>query len=266
MGSNKSKVLALTINTQEYDTWDSLLKDMQDAKMEYARFIVAIDFTLSNRVQSRTMSSKSLHDPSIDHRLNGVSPYQFVLEALVQNIAAFNDIDDIELISFGLSNDLLIENIPGSSLVPCYQAHAKQFNTIPDAKQAIGTTIAPVVYRAIECAIQTHDYHILIILTDGDMEDTGRDAQAIIDASNFPISILVVGIGSGPFDTYTTFDNVLFERRFDNLNFVSLDDMIRSQHSEDMADISRRALLLGPQLFSECPAQHITIRDLLTTS
>lgn len=54
------------------------------------------------------------------------------------------------------------------------------------------------------------DYQILIVLTDGDLTDIGRDAQAIIDASNFSISIIALGIGIGPFTSYSEFDNVLF--------------------------------------------------------
>jgi hypothetical protein len=43
-------------------------------------------------------------------------------------------------------------------------------------------------------------YYILLILTDGDIHDMAKTINAVVDAShNLPLSIVIMGIGRGPF-------------------------------------------------------------------
>lgn len=42
------------------------------------------------------------------------------------------------------------------------------------------------------------------------------DKKAIEEASNYPISIITVGLGDGPFDSMEYFDDFKGKRKFDN--------------------------------------------------
>jgi hypothetical protein len=59
-------------------------------------------------------------------------------------------------------------------------------------KAAIRSASEPVTSR-------NQYYIILLILTDGEIEDMKDSIEAIIDASRLPISIIIVGIGDGNF-------------------------------------------------------------------
>ena len=59
------------------------------------------------------------------------------------------------------------------------------------------------------------NYNILMILTDGQIGDMRETIDALVEASYLPISVIIVGIGNGPFgnmDILDADDNPLFDR------------------------------------------------------
>ena len=87
------------------------------------------------------------------------------------------------------------------------------------------TSFAPVIRKAIDLVKASgNELHVLLIIADGQVSealDCKRETiNAIVEASRVPLSIVIVGVGDGPFDQMETFDDQLPERRFDNLQFV----------------------------------------------
>ena len=94
-----------------------------------------------------------------------------------------------------------------------------------------------MINKAVEivCSGIRKEYHILVIITDGQVTETDQDetARSIVNASNYPLSIIVIGgnqntlyfkltisiyqVGDGPWDEMETYDDELPERRFDNV-------------------------------------------------
>lgn len=83
------------------------------------------------------------------------------------------------------------------------------------------TSFAPIIYEAMDVVQSLGKYHVLVIIADGMMDDVSNTVNAIVAASYHPLSIVMVGIGDGPWSQMEEFDDELPQRQFDNFQFTS---------------------------------------------
>jgi len=50
-------------------------------------------------------------------------------------------------------------------------------------------------------------YHILLILTDGEIHDMRQTKEMLVDASNMPLSVIIVGVGGADFGKMEELDS-----------------------------------------------------------
>ncbi|KAM0016353.1 putative copine [Helianthus debilis subsp. tardiflorus] len=97
------------------------------------------------------------------------------------------------------------------------------------------TSFAPVIEKAMTIVEESGgQYHVLVIIADVQVTrsvDTGRGqlspqeqktVDAIVEASKLPLSIVLVGVGDGPWDTMKEFDDNIPSRSFDNFQVYQL--------------------------------------------
>ncbi|KAJ0878716.1 putative copine, von Willebrand factor A-like domain superfamily [Helianthus annuus] len=100
---------------------------------------------------------------------------------------------------------------------------------LPHLKLAGPTSFAPVIEKAMTIVEESGgQYHVLVIIADVQVTrsvDTGRGqlspqeqktVDAIVEASKLPLSIVLVGVGDGPWDTMKEFNDNIPSRSFDN--------------------------------------------------
>jgi E3 ubiquitin-protein ligase RGLG len=127
------------------------------------------------------------------------------------------------------------------------------------------TSFAPLIRESIKIVKQTRSYHILIIIADGQVTPDSEwckaeteTRNAIVEASNYPLSIIVVGVGDGEdgWKRMNEFDDELPERKFDNFQFVDFYSTINSG-TPQFADVNFSLAAL-----MEIPEQYQMIKKL----
>lgn len=228
----KSEFAQLSSNAikDRFTTIHQVQAALREAGLESSNLIVGVDFTQSNESQGRrtfnnlnlhTLFSKEKDFPIIYGSLN---PYETAISILGRTLNDFDDDKIIDAFGFGDSSTGDKRVFPLSD-APCvgFTEVVRAYQHAAQRVQLSGpTSFVPLIERAIEIVKATKSYHILVIIADGAVTNVAANARAIARASEFPLSIVMVGVGDGPWDTMTNFDDNIPKRRFDNFQFVDL--------------------------------------------
>ncbi|MBA0592226.1 hypothetical protein Gorai_009210, partial [Gossypium raimondii] len=106
------------------------------------------------------------------------------------------------------------------------------------------TSFAPIINASIDIVEGSNgQYHVLVIIADGQVTrnpDVPRGrlspqeqetVDSIVAASHYPLSIILIGVGDGPWDSMQQFDDNIPHRAFDNFQFVDF-TKIMSENTE----------------------------------
>ena len=219
-----------TFIKDRFYSYDELEQGLRKAGLESCQLIIGIDFTKSNTWQGGHpfYAKNNLH--SLEPYPN---PYHQVLEIMCRSLSAFDDDGLIPAYGFGdtkTTNKFVFSFLSDSfgQEIPCVRLEgvlAMYNKIIHDINSGFiqmsgPTTFAPLIYKAIDIVKVSGQYHILLIICDGAVDDKRETINAIIAASNYPLSIVCIGVGKGPWKVMEEFDDAIVGRKFDNFQFV----------------------------------------------
>ncbi|OQR88002.1 copine-like protein [Achlya hypogyna] len=240
----------------QYETYEELQQALRTSGLESSNLILAIDYTESNTWTGKdTFEGRCLHE--IDPTEQRWNPYQSVIRIIGKTLEAFDDDKAIPAFGFGDSttgHHACFPFLPNGQACNGFGQVLDRYNQItPHLTLAGPTNFAPVIREAIRIVREHRSYHILVIIADGQVVCKKETTEAIVAASKFPISIIMVGVGDGPWDMMQAFDDQIPARRFDNFQFVEYNKMLRHNLQNPEVGFATAALM-------EIPDQYLTLR------
>ncbi|KAE8912219.1 hypothetical protein PF005_g5390 [Phytophthora fragariae] len=241
-----------------YSSVEEVQQALRQVGLQSSDLIIAVDFTESNLWKGKdTFEGRSLHYLDKTGRVS--NPYQTVISAITRVFELFDDDDSIPAYGYGghPQRDVAERYFPfvdgrGCELDEVLQQYFAIASTMELNSSA---SFVPVIHETIKMVKKTRRYHILIIVSNGHLDDPDMARRAIVEASKYPISIIMVGVGDGPWGVFREFDDQLPERRFDNFQFVNYNTIPRSSLNNPDGGFAMQALM-------EIPEQYNRIREL----
>jgi hypothetical protein len=205
----------------QYESLEAVQHALRKAGLEGSNLIFAIDYTESNLHNG---FGNSLHDTSTTD-----NPYQRVIRWVGKTLEPFDEDKLIPTYGFGdihtKSNYVFNIKADGTSCHTFEEVIDIYSQLTPLVKMSGPTSFCPIIEQAIQIVQETGQYHILIIVTDGEVNDIQRTENAIIKASKYPLSIIAIGVGTYDFTNMKKFDDELPDRDFDNFQFVNFTEL-----------------------------------------
>ncbi|CAA2985714.1 E3 ubiquitin- ligase RGLG2-like [Olea europaea subsp. europaea] len=253
-----------------YNSLEEVTEALSRAGLESSNLIVGIDFTKSNEwTGKRAYNGRSLH-----HIGSGLNPYEQAISIIGKTLAAFDEDNLIPCFGFGdasTHDQDVFSFYPDERFCNGFEDVLSRYRQIvPNLKLAGPTSFAPIIEMAMTIVEQSGgQYHVLLIIADGQVTrsvDTGsgqlspqerQTVQAIVEASKFPLSIILVGVGDGPWDMMKEFDDNIPARDFDNFQFVNFTEIMSKNVQQ-----SRRETEFALSALMEIPSQYKATMEL----
>ncbi|KAL6655016.1 hypothetical protein ACP70R_005842 [Stipagrostis hirtigluma subsp. patula] len=274
-----------------YDTLDQVKAALQEVGLESSNLIIGVDFTKSNEwtgsmssMDGRNSGRRCFNGRSLHHvgEEDGPNPYEQAVDIIGKTLSSFDEDNKIPCFGFGdmstHDRDVFSFFRDGRPCNGVSEALQRYREIAPCVRLSGPTSLVPMIETATRIVQESgYQYHILLIIADGQAPTTTsahsssypgeersvnyleeRTLQALRHASHFPLSIVLVGVGDGPWSNLIhCHDN---RRLFDNFQFVNFTEIMSREMSQAEKEdrFALEALMKTPTQFSAIISQRIS--------
>lgn len=243
-------------NIDKFKSYDDIKNELKKQGFKKSELIIGIDFSKKNMWRGGLPYHNYMNLHSISTSDN---PYQKAIKIMCKSLSSYDSDQLIPTYGFGLydyhicnnnnrinnndnnDNNLISFKTEYGNNVPCYKLEGvlneylnmtKKINN-GILQQCEATSFIDIIYKTIEIVKQTKEYTILIILCNSGIDRDITVHEAVIKASKYPISIICIGIGKGPWDFMKTFDDKIPKRKFDNFQFINFHEIMKENDNDE---------------------------------
>ncbi|KAI8018051.1 E3 ubiquitin-protein ligase RGLG5 [Camellia lanceoleosa] len=234
-----------------FDNIDEVTTALAHSGLETANLIVGIDFTRTNK----WAGAMSFHGRSLHHIGDELNPYEQAISIIGRTLSGFLDKNLVPC--FGFGDDSTLDR--------------DVFSFYPDKRICNGfeEVLTPYdIFASLMCQGQHHllpslKWPSLLLNVTGEVDAWGKSPQiketidAIVKARKYPLSIIVVGVGDGPWDMMKNFLNDYNVRESYKFQFVNFTEIMKKN-----MDISRKEAAFAVAALSGIPSQYIAALEL----
>ncbi|MED6184466.1 E3 ubiquitin-protein ligase rglg3 [Stylosanthes scabra] len=264
-----------TFIADNFSSLDEVISALREAGLESSNLILGIDFTKSNEWTGK----HSFHRKSLHHIGNTPNPYEQAISIIGRTLSSFDEDNLIPCFGFGDASthdqNVFSFYADGRYCNGFEEALERYRQIVPHLKLSGPTSFAPVIDAAIDIVEKSNgQYHVLVIVADGQVSrnpDTGgrirlspqeqSTINSIVAASHYPLSIILVGVGDGPWDEMQQFDDNIPERLFDNFQFVNFTKIMSENTDESKKETAFALAALMEIPFQYRVAQNIQLNN-----
>ncbi|XP_031743948.1 E3 ubiquitin-protein ligase RGLG3 isoform X2 [Cucumis sativus] len=264
MDSDRHRKIDYRYIADNFSSLDQVISALRHEGLESSNLILGIDFTKSNEWTGRySFRRKSLHSVS-----STPNPYEQAISIIGHTLSPFDDDGLIPCFGFGDASTCdqhVFSFYPDHR--PCKgfkEALFRYREILPYLNLSGPTSFAPVIDAAIGIVEKSNwQYHVLVIIADGQVTRNPNTPpgklsfqeqatiNSIVAASHYPLSIILIGVGDGPWDAMHKFDDNLPQRAFDNFQFVNFTKIM-----SESTEASKKEAAFALAALMEIPFQY----------
>ncbi|XP_075644351.1 E3 ubiquitin-protein ligase RGLG4-like [Castanea sativa] len=216
-----------------YSSLEEVSAALSKEGLKASKLLIGIDFTKSNEWTGKvSFNNRSLHGIG-----DAPNPYEKAMSIIGTTLAPFNEDNSINCFGFGdeKTHDQEVFSFH-SDHSPCHcleETLSCYRKTAQNAKLAGPTSYAPVIEAAIDTVTRSSD------TSDKDLSPQEEETlKSIVNARSYPLSIVVVRVGDGPWEDMKNFGDELRARECHNFKMVNFTEIMSTDATSAEKEIT----------------------------